>query len=109
MIQPAAAQPAATLRIVEADHTADAFWTLGEVVHEVPARRLFEALPERPCGNPATHSGSCFIVDLLDVDGEVVDDCEITEQVAQALLDEPIPVLRERFRTWLFETYGATG
>lgn len=97
------------VRITECDHVANAFWTLGIVVHEVPAQALFDSLPEVSCGYPATHEHSCFMADLVDAGGSVVDDREITEALAQTLLDEPIPVLRERFRAWLWETHGATG
>lgn len=99
----------ARIRITEADHDANAFWTLGDVVHEVPAHLLFESLPNLSCGSPATHEHSCFMVDALDLNGDVVDDKEITEELAQTLLDEPIPVLRERFRAMLWDVYGATG
>lgn len=98
-----------TVRITEADHEANAFWTLGDVLHEVPSQVLFDSLPNVSCGSPATHERSCFMADLLNEKGELVTDKEIPEELAQTLLDEPIPVLRERFRTWLWETHGATG
>lgn len=101
--------PHMRVRITEADHDANAFWTLGYVIHEVPGQTLFDSLPETSCGSPATHEGSCFMADLIDASGDLVTDREISEHLAQTLLDEPIPVLRERFRTWLWETHGATG
>jgi hypothetical protein len=101
------------LQITDVDHTANAFWTLDpNVKHEAPAEVVFEALPEAACERDegrAMHEHHCFVADLLDDDGWLVTDREISEEVAQALLDEPIPVLRDRFRTMLFEVYGALG
>lgn len=100
-----------SLQITDGDHEANAFWNLGYVTHEVPPRVLFAALPDAGCGvdgRPA-HTGHCYIADLVDGNGDIVDDREITEELAQTLLDEPIEALRVRFRTWLWETEGATG
>lgn len=102
------------LQITDCDHGANAFWTLDDnVKHEAPAEGVFEALPDASCGRDdqgrCNHTEHCFMADLLDDDGSIVTDREVTEEVAQSLLDEPIPVLRDRFRTMLFEVYGATG
>lgn len=102
------------LQITDCDHQANAFWTLdSDVKHEAPAEVVFAALPDGACERDAkgrsTHEHHCYMADLLDEDGAIVTDREITEEVAQALLDEPIDVLRERFRQFLWEFAGATG
>lgn len=102
------------LQVTDCDHGANAFWTLdNDVKHEVPAEALFEALPDGSCGwddeGRSIHTDHCYMVDLVDEEGSVVTDKEVTEEAAQSLLDEPIPVLRDRFRAMLWEVYGATG
>lgn len=103
------------LEITEAHHIDNSFWNLGPITHEVPLAALFERLPAGWCNEEGSPLGAprceiaCYILDAINADGDRIAEKEITREQAEQLLDEPIGVLRERYKKWLWETCGATG
>ena len=93
------------VRITEANHAENEFFTLGGAGFPTEAERQasIDAIPKigpgHDCRDPAVQR--CYIVDVLDPGDQftVIDDFEITEETAHALLGvENFDPLRDRER-----------
>lgn len=85
------------LQITEANHADNAFWTLGGIIVDTKRERdaEFVRIPafEHDCDN----DDRCYILDVLDNDGSIVSDKEISADTARTLLGvDDLGPLREQ-------------
>ena len=93
------------LQVVVAQHDDNEFYWLGQPFqHEVPAKAFIESLPKEPPHVCAEHN-ECYMLDLLDENGDTVDDREITREQADALLDGRFDELYAQAREFLATVY----
>lgn len=74
-------------------HTDNAFYQLGLVEHEVTPEQLFAAIPNEP-PHACSDASICWMLDRY-TDGDLVDDREVSEEQAAALLGQDIQALLE--------------
>jgi len=85
------------LQITEANHADNVFWTLGGIIVDTKRERDAEFKRIQAFDHDCDHDDRCYMLDVLDKDGSIVDDKEISAETARILLGvDDLGPLREQ-------------